>query len=105
MTKTREPWDERVSAIIDKIFRVIRSIWDILYKIIKQFIETVNYLVTLLTKLVTDPSATIFFCLGLLGIVTIVTGFQWWQVGVWIGQMFGVSTFLGWGMEIGRAHV
>ena len=100
MSKVREPWDKRVTGLVDKIGRVIRSIWDILYKIIQQTIESVNYIVRLLIRLVINPSATIFFCLGLLAFVTVVTSVQWWQIGVWIGVMTGVPSLMGWGLGL-----
>ncbi len=98
MSKSKEPWDKRVGGMIEKVGRVVRSIWDILYKIAQQTIETVNYFVTLITKLVINPTATIFFCLGLLAFVTVITAFQWWQIGVWIGQVLGMPQLLGWGL-------
>lgn len=98
MTKAqhKEPWDKKAGTIIDKCGRAIRSLWDILYKIIKQLIETVNYLVTLLTNLIVEPTTTIFFCLGMLIVVTLVTAYQWFEVGVWVGTAIGTTTFLGW---------
>lgn len=98
MTKTKEPWDKRVISLVDKIGRVFRSVWDILYKITQQFIETINYLVPLVTKTVINPTATIFFCLALLVFVTLITGFQWWEIGVWAGRMIGMPNLLGLGL-------
>lgn len=102
MTKAqhKEPWDKKAGKIIDKCGRAIRSLWDILYKIIKQFIETVNYLVTLVTNLIVEPTTTIFACLGMLMAVTLVTAYQWFEVGVWVGVVIGTTTFLGWTLGV-----
>jgi FtsH-binding integral membrane protein len=98
MSKTKEPWDKRVGSMVEKVGRVLRSIWDILYKIIQQAIETINYLVTLITKLLINPTATIVFWIGALALVTILTAVQWWQIGVWIGQILRTPQFLGWSL-------
>lgn len=97
MTKAhKEPWDKKAGAIIDKCGRAIRSLWDILYKITKQLIEIVNHAIALLTNLIVEPTTTIFFCVGMVAVVTVVTAYQWFEVGVWVGAMTGVSTVFGW---------
>jgi hypothetical protein len=100
MTRGKEPWDKRATGLVDKVGRVIRSLWDILYKIIQQTIETVNYVVRLIIRLVINPTATIFFCLGLLAFVTVITSIQWWQIGVWVGVLTGVPSLMGWGLGL-----
>ena len=94
----KEPWDKRVGEAIGKFFRVLRSVGEILYKIAQQTIETINYIVTITIKLVINPSASVFFCLGVLGFITAVTAFQWWEVGVWLGSRLELQTLLGWGL-------
>ena len=104
MSKGKEPWDKKVEEAIAKFFRALKSIWRLLYKILYQAMDSVIFLVTLITKLIVNPTATIAMCIAFLCFVTVLTAFQWWQIGFWIGQMLGMPTVLGWGLgTIGMA--
>lgn len=104
MNKGKEPWDKKVGEAISKFFRVLKSIWQLIYKIIYQAMDSMIFLVTLITKLIVNPTATIAMCIGFLCFVTILTAFQWWQIGFWIGKMLGMPSLLGWGLgTIGMA--
>ena len=97
---TKEPWDKKVGEFIGKVGRFLRSVWDILYKVLRQAIDTINYLIILIIRLLLNPSSTVFFCLFLLAVVTIVTMNQWWQIGLWIGRIGGVVRFWGWSVGL-----
>lgn len=98
MSRGKEPWDKKVGSTIDKVYSIIRSIGELLYKIAHQAMDTVIFLVTLVTKLFVNPNATIAMCIAFLIFITLITAYQWWQIGFWIGKMVGMPKVLGWGL-------
>lgn len=91
MTTTKAPrnWFHTVSAFIGKIFHVIKLLIHTVWEIISHVLSTIVFFFSLLIKVVADPSTPCVVAITMFMIVCIIAGFQWWQIGVWLGGLMG----------------
>lgn len=93
-------WQEKISNAIAKLFSLVKAVIRFAWEVVMHCMSTITFFFTFLLKVVADPSTpcvvAIVFFMG----VSAVAAAQWWGIGLWIGQLFGVSSasgFLGMG--------
>lgn len=91
-------WNQKVTAAINKFFNIVKSVIDIIYKIIRQIMSTIVFFFQIVARLLTDPNTACLLASAWVILFLGIAGFQWWQIGIWFGRVLGVSDVFGWGV-------
>lgn len=87
-------WQEKISNAIAKVFSLVKAVIRFAWEVVMHCMSTITFFFTFLLKVVADPSTpcvvAIVFFIG----VSAVAAAQWWGIGVWAGQLFGISNGL-----------
>lgn len=88
-------WADKISGFISKIFSAVKSLIRFAWEVVMHCMSTITFFFTFLLKVIADPATpctvAIVFFIG----VSSVAAAQWWAIGVWLGQIFGVSSAIG----------
>lgn len=93
--KTKLTWNTKASKLISRIFSVIKGIIKVLWEIVEHSLEVVTFFFGLLVRVLANPTTpcvvAILFFMG----VSLVATLQWYALGVWISQAFGLGGTIG----------
>ena len=93
--KVKKSWVVTVVNIITKIFKIISDFLVIIYNLLVQSIKAFNFLASLIIKAVVANHTHIAVRIFVFGVVVLVTGYQWLQVGRWLFGIFGITALVG----------
>ena len=95
VTAKRSNWQQNISKFIGRIFGFIRLLIHAVWEIISHIMSTVTFFFSLLIKVVADPSTPCVVAIVFFMLICGIAAFQWWAVGVWLGQAMGFGGTIG----------
>ncbi|RUT02726.1 hypothetical protein DSM106972_056460 [Dulcicalothrix desertica PCC 7102] len=93
--KTKKTFWDGVTAIVKKIFRILRKLLTLLSEILHECLHTAVFLFSIAIKFISSPSTPCLLSIIIFGVVLIVTTGQWYALGLWFGRLFGLSSIGG----------
>lgn len=93
--KVRSTWSHRISKFIARIFSFIKGCFQVLWEIIEHSLEAVTFFFGLLVRVIANPSTPCVVAIIFFMFVSAVAAAQWFAIGVWLGQAFGLSGTIG----------
>lgn len=96
--KSKKDIFEKITEILRKIFRFLKALIHFLGELVSNFMGLVSYLFQWVVKIASDPSSPAFVAIVLFIIVSVIAGFNWFQIGTWLGSVFGLSEIAGIGL-------
>jgi hypothetical protein len=76
-----------IALIAEKIELVLHGLYELIRYLLRFFVSFFRYLI-LLAQL---PETVIGFCILFFGISVVISVWQWFMIGEWVGTLFGVS--------------
>jgi hypothetical protein len=83
--------------IINKVFTFLRACIEILFSIVKNAMTLLVYLFRYIVELLAHPTMPAFVAIIFFSICVAIAGVQWYGIGVWLFQMFGLEGVWGFG--------
>ena len=100
-TVSKPSWKSKVSKFIKKFFRVVGDCTGLLFEVIQQMVTTNLMFFNLMVRLSFLPSTICYLAFGLFAFTVIISGVQWYQLGVMVCNILGVSGGVTWLINIG----
>lgn len=93
----------KVQSFVVKIFGFLKAAAKLLWLLTENAFQLTVYCFSLLVKLLASPTTPCLVAIACFGLVCSIAAAQWFQIGVWLGRMLGVSA--GWGLGAGTLGV
>lgn len=94
---------EKVQNFVLKLFNFFKSIAKLLWLLFENAFQLIVFCFGLLIKLLASPTTPCIVAIVSFGLVCSIAAAQWFQIGVWIGKLLGVSK--GWGLGSGTLGI
>lgn len=93
--KSRKNILASILNVVNKIFNVIRALIEILFSIIKNLMTVIVFFMRFLVEVIAHPTMPAVVAIIFFALVMVITGYQWWGIGVWLFSMFGLTQVWG----------
>ncbi|MCP6758356.1 MAG: hypothetical protein NHB32_06145 [Fischerella sp. CENA71] len=93
----------KLQKLVVKIFAFFKELAKLIGLLIENAFQLTVYCFSLMIKLLSAPTTPCLVAILLFGLVCSIAAAQWFQIGVWLGNLLGISK--GWGLGAGTLGV
>lgn len=87
----------KILGYVQKIFGVIRLVLEVVFSILRQVMTLIVFFAHYIVQTLSHPTMPAVVSILVFLAVVIITGLEWWSIGLWLMSMAGVSQAFGLG--------